>query len=79
MAPSLKITCWRPGAGPQCPCPTFALSWKTHSSHCCKLGSLDLVSKEKKKDLLSFSLSISTAFIRGPTMRLSPLQAGCPV
>lgn len=54
-APSLKTTCWRPRAGLKCPwCPAFAQPQEARSSDCLQAGSLDLLSKEKKKGLLSF-------------------------
>lgn len=67
---SLRTTCWQPGL--KCLwCPAFAQPGEARSSDCCKLSSLDFLSK-KKKGLLS--LSISTAVYE----RLSPTQARSP-
>lgn len=50
-APSLRTTCWQ--SGRKCLwCPAFAQPREARSSDCCKLSSLDLLSKKKKKGLL---------------------------
>lgn len=54
-APSLRTTCWQPGL--KCLwCPAFAQPREARSSDCCKLSSLDSLSKKKKKGLLSLYL-----------------------
>lgn len=54
-APSLRTTCWRSGL--KCLWgPALAQLREARSSDCCKLSSLDFLSKKKKKGLFSLYL-----------------------